>query len=248
MGSSFVSRENPGELKTPQTGDYPVMRYDDRGHFIGGAEQPVDQAPPPAESEAMRRFRASMVMDYEKWHDGIGYDLAALAEMSAGEQHEAEVLILSGGIADWRDVEALAALDSGTARTALRRAGQSGPLTVRLEVAHRVPELLDDAEKTACIVEALRTAVWSDGLRKAIDPAGVFHPPEVITALWEGLERRTGDVAVHFAALLCCLHGLTSSPFDMAQRPLFLRFNTVDAGARLAEIAELRRRIQEAQQ
>ncbi|UZR27219.1 hypothetical protein [Methylococcus mesophilus] len=237
----------PGAQDLPQTGDYPVMRYDDKGQFIGDPEQAATGEPPPAESEAMRRFRASMVMDYEKWHDGIGYDLATLAEMSAGERHEVEVLILSGGIADWRDVEALAALDSETARTALHRAGQSGPLTVRLAVAHRVPELLDDAEKTACIVEALRTATWFDGLRKAIDRAEVFHPPEVIAALWEGLERRSGDAAVHFAALLCHLHGLASSPFDRALRPLFLSFNTVDAGARRAAIAELRRRIQEAQ-
>ena len=34
---------------------------------------------------AVRRFERSMVMDYEKWHDGTGYDLEALKEATPDE-------------------------------------------------------------------------------------------------------------------------------------------------------------------
>ena len=40
-------------------------------------------------SDAVSRFRASMNIDYEKWHDGIGYDLDALRAASNGERAEA---------------------------------------------------------------------------------------------------------------------------------------------------------------
>jgi len=199
---------------------------------------------PSAPSDAARRFRESMAMDYEKWRDGVGYDLAALAEMSGEERREVEALISSRGVADWRDVEALAALDGARQRAALREALVSGPVAARLEVLRRMPSLAGAAERTACMVDALRAATMFDGSMQAIGLAVGHHPPEVITALWEGLERRPGDVAVHFAALLYRLYGLSKSTFDLAHRPFFLSFNTDDVDARRTAIAELRRRTE----
>src|SRR5690606_35695551 len=82
-------------------------------------------APAPAEG-ALERFRRSMAVDYEKWHDGVGYDLAALRAATARERQEIEALLLARGVRDWRDVEALAALDSDAARHALRAAFAAG--------------------------------------------------------------------------------------------------------------------------
>ena len=36
----------------------------------------------------MSRFIESMKIDYEKWHDGIGYDLKALAEANREEREK----------------------------------------------------------------------------------------------------------------------------------------------------------------
>ena len=35
-------------------------------------------------SPAYERFLSSMIMDHEKWHDGIGYDLAIQAHRNDG--------------------------------------------------------------------------------------------------------------------------------------------------------------------
>jgi len=37
----------------------------------------------------LARFERGMEMNYEKWHDGIGYDLDALRAASNGERAEA---------------------------------------------------------------------------------------------------------------------------------------------------------------
>jgi len=47
-----------------------------------------------------------MEMNYEKWHDGIGYDLDALEKMTPEELKSVETMLK--GRSDWRDVEALA--------------------------------------------------------------------------------------------------------------------------------------------
>ena len=70
------------------------------------------------ESAAVRQFRDSMQIDYWKWHDGVGYDLGALRQASASERNEIEAILLDRGALDWRDVEALAVLDTPRARDA----------------------------------------------------------------------------------------------------------------------------------
>jgi hypothetical protein len=225
----------------PPEAEYPVMRYDEQGALIMPGE--IAQPNAPAASEAMRRFRDSMTMSYEKWHDGIGYDLSALAEMSGAARGEAEALLLSQGISDWRDVEALAMLDSDAARSALREAMCLGNIEIRLAVARLAPSLLGETQLAACIVDALKAAVFYRGLTEAIELAARFHPPEVIAALWGCLEQRSGEVAVHLAALLFYVHGRSETIFDLKHRPLFMTFHTEDAAARQAAIAELRRRM-----
>ena len=81
-----------------------------------------------ARSEAYQRFIASMAMDFDKWHDGTGYDLQALAELTGQERTDVETLLLGRAGQDWRDKEALAALGSSSAVAALEsqlNAGQS---------------------------------------------------------------------------------------------------------------------------
>lgn len=193
---------------------------------------------------ALTRFAASMSIDYEKWHDGIGYDLAALREAGPEERREIEALLLARRPPGWREVEALAELDTPKAREALRAAMRNGDAEVRMAVARHAPSLITEHERVASLVRALESAEFFDGLSQALAEAEELHPPEVVSALLRGARERDGAVAVHFAALLLFLHGKADSPFDMEQRPFFLRFNTRDRTAREAVFAELCARIE----
>ena len=188
-------------------------------------------------------FEQSMIIDYEKWHDGVGYDLDAIREASSAEQAAIEALLLQRGARDWRDVEALAVLNSPRAREALRKAMGSRNHEVVLAVACHAPELLTEPERVALIVRALEQATFYEGLTQALDQAEDCHPTPVIEALLHGALRREGEIAVHFAAMLMYLHGKAETTFDMDQRPFFLTFNTMDRTAREAAFRELCRKI-----
>lgn len=180
-----------------------------------------------------------MVIDYEKWHDGIGYDLDALRASQGGDRRAIETVLVARGARDWRDVEALAVLDSERARGVLRAALKGGNAEIRGAVLRYAPDLGSKDERTAALVSALETADFFGGLSAALDVATDDHPPPVIDALFRGALHRKGDVACHFAAMLMYLHGCTREPFDDDQRPFFLRFNTPDRAARRAVFLEL---------
>jgi len=193
--------------------------------------------------DAAARFERSMAIDYEKWHDGIGYDLEAIDEATPAERQRIERLLLARRYADWRDVEALARLRTPAAEAELETARERGSPEVRMAVLRHAPWLVGDAQREAALVRALGEATIYGGLTAAIDQAVEFHPPAVVEALWRGLLERPGEVAVHYAALLAFLHGRAEEPFDMALRPLFLRFATEEGEERRAALAELRRHV-----
>jgi hypothetical protein len=191
----------------------------------------------------VERFRASMVCDYEKWHDGIGYDVVLLASASPDERSAIEALLLQRGVEGWRDVEALAALDSPRARERLRRAMTCGNAEVRAAVMRYASGLVSAVDKTAALVAALETAEVYGGLTQALLEVEQFHPPEVVEALLRGTILRDGATAVHFAAMLMFVHGKAKSSFDWGLRPFFLKFNTEERSDRAAAFRELCRRL-----
>jgi len=54
-----------------------------------------------------KAFVESMVMNPERWHGGTGYDLGLLETATKEGLARIEPLLLSRGVQDWRDVEAL---------------------------------------------------------------------------------------------------------------------------------------------
>lgn len=74
---------------------------------------------------AWKRFHDSMVMDFDKWHDGIGFDLDALREMTAGERRKVAAE-LAGRRQTWREIEALAVLRELEAAEAAEAAEAGG--------------------------------------------------------------------------------------------------------------------------
>lgn len=197
------------------------------------------------DSPLVARFRASMVLDFDAWHDGTGYDLGAIDAASPAERDAMLELLLQRNLDDWRDIEAAARIDSPRARAALQALKQAGGRQ-RLDLLRHAPDLVDDDERTAALVQALAEVESFDGLAPCLDEVEQWHPPPVVAALWQAIERPDRTLAVNGAALLAFLHGLADEPFDWNQRDFFLRFGSDDEAERAAARAELRRRIADA--
>ncbi len=199
----------------------------------------VRAVPSPIVGTALDRFRESMVGTYERWHEGIGYDISVLKSATPVELVEIENLLLSHGIDDWCDVEAFAALDSPRARLALRKALRSPNHRVRIAVTEYAPDLISEAERITVLTDALERSDTYGGLTQALLQIETFHPPQIIDALFRGVLARTEGAPVHFAAMLMFLHGKASLAFDWEQRPFFLKFRTDDRHHRIQLFQEL---------
>jgi len=190
-------------------------------------------------NSALARFEQSMVIDYEKWHDGIGYDIDALRAAKLEQPEATEDLLLEQGIKDWRDVEAMVAFDTGPTRDIVKAATRHSDPHIRMAVTRYAPELVPDEQRTASLVKALQTATAFGGLTQTLDEAELYHPKEVIDALFRAALIRDGETAVNVAGLLLFLHGKAASSFDWDQRPFFLRFNTENRAERKTLFLEL---------
>ena len=187
----------------------------------------------------LQRFEASMKIGFEEWHDGIGYDIEAIGIASPTEREAIEQVLINHSPRDWRDIEALAEINTNSARDTLKNAIKDTNPVVRVAVARFAPDLVTDNERTQSIVDALEKAEIFNGLSQVLDEVERYHPEEVKEALIRGLLTRKGDVVVLFAAMLFYLFGEAKKPFDMKQRPFFLRFKTEDRKERVEAFREL---------
>jgi hypothetical protein len=110
------------------------------------------------------RLRESMVDTYERWHDGVGYDLDAIRGASPEERFDIELILLGQNPPMRRDVEALAVLDTERARARLRAAAKSRNVEVRAMVRSVAPALFADDERVAALVEDIGRAAPFAGL------------------------------------------------------------------------------------
>jgi hypothetical protein len=189
--------------------------------------------------DALQRFLASMVMDFDMWHDGTGYDLDLLDKLSPDERPAAERALIEHTPRDWRDIEALARLATPAARNAIEESLHSKDGHVRREARRHAGGAEDPAERERHLIRSLEDDQLFGSLGQAIDEAAEFHPPAVVDALLRGALGRDGEAAVHFAALLLFIHGKAAEPFDWNHRPFFLRFATTDRAEREAAFCEL---------
>ena len=187
----------------------------------------------------MSRFIESMKMDFEKWHDGIGYDLKALVEANIEEREALERILVNRNPLGWRDIEALAILDSHKARSTLKYAIHGGSNEVNMAILRFAPELVDDELKTKLIVKSLKSASFYYGLRQTLRIVEKYHPNNVIHELFDGLLERDGEIAVHFAAMLFYIYGKDETYFPWEHRAFFLKFNTSNISERKIFFKEL---------
>jgi hypothetical protein len=187
----------------------------------------------------LQKFKASMNIGFEEWHDGIGYDISAIRIASHEELESIEQILINHSPRDWRDIEALAEIHTNCAREAIKKAIRDPNPVVRVAVARFAPELITNKERTQSIINALKNVEIFNGFSQVLEEVERYHPEEVKEALIKGLLNRKGDVATHFAAMLFYLFGAANESFDWKQRPFFLLFNTEDEKERVKVFREL---------
>lgn len=137
---------------------------------------------------AWATFLHSMVMDFDAWHDGTSYDLAALNAMSVLERAAITEWLharLSDGnhSVDWRELEAAAALEQNELLVALKR---HPDFNVRL----RVKRLLDEPEDIAAeITTMLSSERTGDAVSRSLDLVSEYPDAAVKTALMRRVQR-----------------------------------------------------------
>jgi len=193
----------------------------------------------PSSSTPLQRFEESMKIGFEEWHDGIGYDVAAIRIASQAELDAIEQLLINHSPRDWRDIEALAEINTKCARETIKEAIKDSNPVVRVAVARFAPKLITEKERSQSLVNALQNTEIFSGFSNVLDEVERYHPEEVKEALIKGLLSQRGDVAVLFAAMLFYLFGQAKEPFDWKQRPFFLRFNTEYRKERVEAFQEL---------
>jgi hypothetical protein len=195
-------------------------------------------------SKACQLFLDSMLMNFERWHDGIGYDLEALAQLDPLERSSMEKLLIQHltDRGDWRDVQALAALNTPAAREAVDKARFHKKPKVR-HYALRIMISTLDAQKIPSVLKAeLEEQVIQAVMQGAYEMAESMPTRRVKQALLDSVLVVDRQIRVSAAAFLLYICGQTSEPFDWDQRPFFLRFGKESGEELRLAWEELRRR------
>ncbi len=186
-------------------------------------------------SDAYRRFAESKLMDYEKWHDGVGYDLDALAEMT-DEEREGVVSDLISHVQDWRDLEALHFVGTVAAHAAIEKARNSPDAKLRVAaLRYGPPATGSNAESTL-----LKTLDPATATTDAIEEAANYKTPAIIEALLRCARECTGPEAYGAVASLLVMHGKLDSVYSWDRRDFILRFVEPPSPDRDTAYGELR--------
>ncbi len=191
-------------------------------------------------SKSLRQFEESMQIGYEQWHDGIGYDLEAIDQLTESEKKMVEGKLVPRAGNDWRDLEALDRLGTPSATVAILGVRQSGEPQIRL-TAHQFGPEPSSSEWERAIMDSLAIAEITSGLIQALNCA-IEHPSEAVVALlWSKVRDPQSGVAYHCASALCCISGILESMYDDKYRKLFLRLVGPGTEDRSLAVRELER-------
>ena len=175
--------------------------------------------------QATEAFLKSMTVGFEQWHDGIGYDLAALGRVPEGEREFVETWLVEHlhQKGDWRDVEALVVLGTPRALAEVRTAREHANPEVRKYVVQYL--LSEEPEGAANLEDDVVRAIEGG----AIEMAEQHQTPRVKQALLTLARDSDATTRVNAAAMLMYVCDLADDPFDWDQRPFFLRFGEDEA-------------------
>ena len=184
-------------------------------------------------------------MTLEKWREGIGFDLAALKNVTESERASLvkmlkERLETEG---DWREIEALGAIGTTEAKEAIRRAIDHGSPETRLYAADQLAKMEEPQHLEAAIIEALRKTSLFGGLSQALDLAEENPSPRIQETLLDLALNGDEEQRIHCAALALYLGGKAEEAFDWNHRPFFLRFGENDRNIQIEAYKELCSRL-----
>lgn len=189
---------------------------------------------------ALQRFRQSMDIDYEKWHDGVGYDLEAIDAFDDRDRREAEKLLVPRAAQDWRDLEALDRLGTPRAVDAILKTRKHKNPETRLR-AHDYGPPPTQAEWDAVLTYAWPHVEPYSGLTLA-KRCSMEHPSQaVVAAVWKQV-REPSVNAYHAAETLCLIAGIIPHEYDFTYREIYLRLNgprTDDRDLAVAQVEAL---------
>jgi len=180
--------------------------------------------------EAYQLFLDSMAMNFDKWHDGIGYDLEALGRLGLKERASIEELLIKNleHAGDWRDVEALIALGTASAHAAVDKARFHTKTQVRNYALRRTLDNQDLRDTTTSEITELEEQVILAVEHGDFKIAEFMPTMRVKRALLDYTRRGDSEFRGSAAALLLYLCGQASEPYDWSQRPFFLLFSNDD--------------------
>lgn len=201
--------------------------------------------PPSTFSPAYTSFVSSMNVTVDKWREGIGFDLAALGNVSSSERDLlvktlAERLEASG---DWREIEALGTIGTPEAKEEIRRAIAHGSAETRLYAAEQLAKMGEPADLENAIIGALRETRLFGGLSRALDMAEEHPGPRIQETLLDLALNGVEEQRIHCAALALYLGGKAEEAFDWNHRPFFLRFGDDDRNVQIEAYKELCSRL-----
>ena len=173
-------------------------------------------------SHAFERFMASAPADWQNWKEGQVYDLSALRAIEPKERGRA-VAVLEARDATWREVEALATIDTPEALAAIRRAlDHHLSIDTRLAAARVLADRDPSFDLDSFLARQIRRLHNpAEGLSRALELARLHPSPSIHQALLWASYNAT-DCAPECARLLLELTG-AASPTDPALQPMFDR-------------------------
>jgi len=191
--------------------------------------------------EAYQLFLDSMVMNFDKWHDGIGYDLEALGQLGSEERDSVEELLTKNlkEVGDWRDVEALAALGTDSALAAVDGARFHNNSKVRKHAIRVILGRQHAKDMTAEEKTELEEQVVQAVARGDYELAEWMPTMRVKKTLLDSIlsAEYNSEIRVSAVAFLLYLCGQAPEPFDWSQRPFFLLFSNSQRDSKMLQQA-----------
>ena len=197
-------------------------------------------------SPAFLRFKSSMMLDYDKWKDGEPYDLAALAEVTPDEARQLADEIAAKAKLDWRDVEALRAIDTPRARARIKTAARlqsdgGGAEAFGEEVA---TDWSPSAEKRL-LAKLTKAQLMDAALDRLLEMADA-HPTEAVRKrLWKLATTGEKDTRYTYGAFLLYLSGHAADWYgwNTSHRPHLLDMTHETGSKQTAAIAWLKDKV-----
>ncbi len=180
--------------------------------------------------KAYQLFLDSMIMNFDRWHDGTSYDLEALERLGPEERASIEELLIENlkEAGDWRDVNALAALGTDSARKAVDKARFHHKTKVRDYALKIILTTHNSKDRTKKDIAELEDQVVQAVKRGNFQIAAYMPTMRVKKALLDSTREADSVIRVNAAAFLLYLCGQAPEPFDWSQRPFFLLFGNDD--------------------